>query len=134
MEASPLSQQSRPESFQPKVVGLYESLFNKVCSRRPLRHISYVRLICEQDDDEVEKSEGFWQELFLLKPEPKALKDILTDLSTDDLLHLQAHPQQLLIRAIRRVRDGVEPSDENALDVGPPTRRQHGLIGLRIRP
>ncbi|KAE9978742.1 hypothetical protein EG328_001340 [Venturia inaequalis] len=77
--------------------GLYESLFDK-------------------EEEAIEKSEGFWQELFLLKPDPKALKDILDDLSPDDLLHLQAHPQQLLIRAIRRVQDGKEPSDENALD------------------
>lgn len=30
MEASPLTQQTRPETFQPKIVQLYESLF-KVC-------------------------------------------------------------------------------------------------------
>lgn len=30
MEASPLTQQSRPETFQPKIVQLYETLF-KVC-------------------------------------------------------------------------------------------------------
>ena len=34
MEASPLTQQSRPEIFQPKVVQLYESLF-KVCRPPP---------------------------------------------------------------------------------------------------
>jgi hypothetical protein len=93
-----------------------------------------LRLIRKQDEEAIEKSEGFWQELFLLKPESNALKDILTELSTDDLLHLQAHPQQLLIRAIRRVKDGKEPSDENALDVGFPSVHRHGLIGLRIRP
>jgi hypothetical protein len=27
MEASPLTQQSRPETFQPKIVQLYETLF-----------------------------------------------------------------------------------------------------------
>jgi hypothetical protein len=32
MEASPLTQQSRPETFQPKIVQLYETLF-KVCHR-----------------------------------------------------------------------------------------------------
>lgn len=30
MEASPLTQQSRPETFTPKIVQLYETLF-KVC-------------------------------------------------------------------------------------------------------
>ncbi|KAF2433094.1 DUF1741-domain-containing protein [Tothia fuscella] len=96
MEASPLSQQTRPESFQPKVVRLYESLF--------------------KDEDDVQKSEGFWLELFLLKPDPKSLRSLLTDLSADDLLHLQAHPQQLVLRAVQRIKAGVEPSDENALD------------------
>ncbi|KAF2405010.1 DUF1741-domain-containing protein [Trichodelitschia bisporula] len=96
MEASPLSQQSRPETFQPKVVHLYESLF--------------------KEDEEVEKSEGFWQEFFLLKPDPASLKRILTELSPDDLLHLRAHPQQLVIRAVARIKAGVVPSDEVALD------------------
>jgi hypothetical protein len=75
-------------------------------------------LIFAQDDDEVQKSEGFWQEFFLLKPDPKSFHSILSDLSADDLLHLQAHPQQLVIRAVARIKAGVEPSDENALDVG----------------
>jgi hypothetical protein len=28
MEASPLTQQARPETFKPKIVQLYENLFN----------------------------------------------------------------------------------------------------------
>jgi hypothetical protein len=69
MEASPLTQQSRPDSFQPKVVQLYQQLFH--------------------EDEEIEKPEGFWEEFFLLKPDPSSLQQILDDLSPDDLLHLQ---------------------------------------------
>lgn len=65
----------------------------------------------------MQKPEGFWLELFLLKPDPRALAEILSTLTADDLLHLQAHPQQLVLRAVGRIKEGVEPSDENALDV-----------------
>ena len=112
MDASPLTQQSRPESFQPKIVHLYESLFKEA--------------------EEVAKPEGFWDEFFLHKPDPASLRAILLALSPDDLLHfqvsladytrfransLQAHPQQFVLRAISRVKAGVPPSDENALEV-----------------
>jgi hypothetical protein len=115
MEASPLSQQARPESFQPKVVSLYETLF-KVEST-PQLHTFISSLTCAQEEEEIEKSEGFWQEFFLHKPDAKALEKLLASLSADDLLHLQAHPQQLLIRAIARIKEGKEPADEHGLDV-----------------
>jgi hypothetical protein len=124
MEVSPLSQQLRPESFQPKVVRLYESLF-KVRRPTPQYSLPVLTLTPAKDDDEVQKSEGFWQEFFLLKPDPKSLLEILDDLSAEDLLDLQAHPQQLVIRAVARIKAGVEPSDENALDVGLPEPRTY---------
>lgn len=69
MEASPLTQQARPQTFQPKIVHLYEELF--------------------KDDEEVEKPEGFWQEFFLHKPDAASLKQILGELGPDELLHFQ---------------------------------------------
>ena len=42
-----------------------------------------------KDDGELEKSEGFWQELFLLKPDGLALRRILDTFTAEDLLHLQ---------------------------------------------
>lgn len=69
MEASPLTQQARPQTFQPKIVHLYESLF--------------------KEDEEEEKPEGFWQEFFLHKPDAASLRDILGELSPEDLLHRQ---------------------------------------------
>ena len=69
METSPLTQQARPQTFQPKIVHLYESLF--------------------KEDEEEEKPEGFWQEFFLHKPEAVSLRKILGELSAEDLLHRQ---------------------------------------------
>lgn len=69
METSPLTQQARPQTFQPKIVHLYESLF--------------------KEDEEEEKPEGFWQEFFLHKPDAASLRKILDELSPDDLLHRQ---------------------------------------------
>lgn len=70
MEPSPLTQQTRPAVFKPKVVQLYEQLF----------------------EEAVEKPEGFWHELFLLKPDAASLRNALADLSADDLLHQQVRP------------------------------------------
>ena len=69
METSPLTQQARPQTFQPKIVHLYESLF--------------------KEDEEEEKPEGFWQEFFLHKPEAVSLRTILGELGAEDLLHRQ---------------------------------------------
>ncbi|KAI9768561.1 MAG: hypothetical protein M1840_004758 [Geoglossum simile] len=96
MEQSPLTQQARPESFQPKIVGLYEALF--------------------KDDEDVDRSEGFWREFFLLRPDPASLRQILADLSADDLLNLQAQTHQLFSNAVSFVKAGIAPSDEIAFD------------------
>ncbi len=50
--------------------------------RRPL-------LTSGQDEDDQEKSEGYWKEFFLLKPDKATLHRLIEDLSPDDLLHLQ---------------------------------------------
>ncbi|KAL1631763.1 hypothetical protein SLS56_004282 [Neofusicoccum ribis] len=103
MEPSPLTQVSRPETFQPKIVQLYEALFQ---SPDPAL----------DDHDDHEHSEGFWQEFFLLKPDPPSLRRVLQSLSADAMLHLQVPAQQLFSRAIDRVQDAKAPSDEIALD------------------
>ncbi|KAL6703315.1 hypothetical protein ACN47E_010022 [Coniothyrium glycines] len=97
MEASPLTRDSRPDMFQPKILRLYEAVF-------------------KEDDDELLLSDGFWQEFFLHRPEATGLKQVLAALAPDDLLHRQAHSQQLFHHAVRRVRDAMPPSDETALE------------------
>ncbi|KAJ5589820.1 hypothetical protein N7450_003792 [Penicillium hetheringtonii] len=97
MEASPLTQQSRPEIFQPKVVQLYESLFKPA-------------------DDAEEPSEGFWREFFLLPPDPSKLHALLDGLSPDETLGLQTQTRHLFSRAIREAASNAAPSDGHALD------------------
>ena len=70
MEVSPLTQQTRPSSFQPKIIGLYDNLL-------------------KQDDEDLAYSDGFWGEFFLLRPDKAGLQRRLDELTTDDLLHLQ---------------------------------------------
>ncbi|KAL1995794.1 hypothetical protein VTN49DRAFT_660 [Thermomyces lanuginosus] len=95
MEQSPLTQQSRPESFQPKIVQLYENLFR---------------------DPDVEPTEGFWREFFLLSPEKTQLQRILDAIESDDLLTLQAQTQQLFARAIREASSEDAPKNRYALE------------------
>ncbi|KAF1809114.1 DUF1741-domain-containing protein [Eremomyces bilateralis CBS 781.70] len=97
MEQSPLSQQARPDVFQPKVIKLYESLLL-------------------DDEDEAEKPEGFWREFFLHKPDTAGLRQLLANLTPDDMLHLQFRTQQLVSHAIAYIKTGRGPSDEVALD------------------
>ncbi|KAM3415822.1 hypothetical protein BST61_g9329 [Cercospora zeina] len=96
MEQSPLPQQSRPDVFEPKVVGLYKHLFLEV----------------EEDD----KDDAFWTTLFLLKPDTEKLREILEPIDAEFLLHIQHQPQQLLLQALARVKAAQAPADENALD------------------
>ncbi|KAL9068698.1 MAG: hypothetical protein Q9161_006012 [Pseudevernia consocians] len=97
MEASPLTQQTRPSSFQPKIIGLYHTLF-------------------KQEDEDLVYSDAFWGEFFLLRPDKVGLERSLDGLTPDDLLHLQHETRQLFVRAVSQVKHGRAPSDENALD------------------
>jgi hypothetical protein len=94
---SPLTQQTRPAVFEPKVVTLYRKLFR------------------ELDDDE--KPKGFWRELFLLKPDIPRLRQLLEDTDPNYLLQVQHQPQQVVVHATHCIKEGVSPGDENALDV-----------------
>ncbi|KAJ9234900.1 hypothetical protein DTO169E5_6367 [Paecilomyces variotii] len=96
MEASPLTQQSRPETFKPKIVQLYEILFNTT--------------------EYAEPSEGFWREFFLLGPDRSQLRGILDKLSPDETLNLQLQTQQLFARATQEVASGTAPNDLHALE------------------
>ncbi|KAI9753267.1 MAG: hypothetical protein M4579_005240 [Chaenotheca gracillima] len=96
MEPSPLTQQARPEAFQPKIVELYQALF--------------------QDEEDSEKGEGFWREFFLLRPDKARLRGVLANLPADDLLHFQSQTRLLFSRSIENVNIARAPSDEIALD------------------
>ncbi|KAJ5476280.1 hypothetical protein N7475_002009 [Penicillium sp. IBT 31633x] len=96
MDASPLTQQSRPESFKPKIVQLYENLFKEA--------------------DDADPSEGFWREFFLLPPDRNQLHAILDHLSSDETISLQIQTRRFFARAIREAAAGVAPADSYALD------------------
>ncbi|KAL2109746.1 hypothetical protein VUR80DRAFT_2074 [Thermomyces stellatus] len=95
MEPSPLTRQPQPEVFQPKVVQLYESLFK---------------------GDDPEKSDGFWTEFFLLRPDRAALKWILDELSPADILQLDVQTRDLFRRAVTAVKSGRNGADVHALE------------------
>lgn len=84
MEASPLTQQTRPETFKPKIVQLYETLFQVgfCCVNSPW-------LINGQASEDADPSEGFWREFFLLPPDSGKLGSILNGLTPDETLSLQ---------------------------------------------
>ncbi|SPO05117.1 uncharacterized protein DNG_07802 [Cephalotrichum gorgonifer] len=97
MEPSPLTRQPQPDVFQPKVVQLYESLF-------------------KLQDDDAEKSEGFWTEFFLLRPDRPALRRVLDELGPADVVHLEGHTRDLFARAVVAVKAGRNGSDAHALE------------------
>ncbi|EGC43251.1 conserved hypothetical protein [Histoplasma capsulatum var. duboisii H88] len=96
MESSPLTQQSRPDTFQPKIVKLYETLFLNA--------------------EDAEPSEGFWREFFLLPPQRVRLSQILDVISPDDILQIHFHTQQLFSKAIKEAAAGESPSNIYALE------------------
>ncbi|CEJ62358.1 hypothetical protein PMG11_10859 [Penicillium brasilianum] len=98
MEASPLTQQSRPETFTPKIVQLYETLFKA------------------SEDVYVEPSEGFWREFFLLPPDRARLHSLLDGLTPDETLHLQTQTKHLFARAIHEASSGATAAASYALD------------------
>lgn len=82
---SPLTRQEAPDVFEPKVVGLYKRLFRV---GMPLLE-SKLRSKLRQEVEDDEKPQGFWTELFLLKPDTAKLRQILEDTDTEYLIHLQ---------------------------------------------
>ncbi|KAI9369245.1 hypothetical protein BJX61DRAFT_549738 [Aspergillus egyptiacus] len=94
---SPLTLQSRPETFKPKIVQLYENLF-------------------QVHPDYTEPSEGFWREFFLLPPDRAQLNAILEALSPDDTLSSQSQTQQFFARGIQEASSGSQPVVSYALD------------------
>ncbi|KAL1606738.1 hypothetical protein SLS60_004145 [Paraconiothyrium brasiliense] len=96
MDPSPLTQVSQ-QSFQPKIIHLYETLFR-------------------EEDEDVELSEGFWEEFFLHRPDHAGFKRVLGGIPPDEMLHMQQHSQELFRRAIARIKAGSAPSDEIALE------------------
>ncbi|RMZ81155.1 hypothetical protein DV737_g2694, partial [Chaetothyriales sp. CBS 132003] len=99
---SPLTQQLRPDVFEPKIVQLYIHLFNVLAN--------------DEDDDDPVPSEGFWREFFLLKPDKQRLFDILSPLTANELLHIQTQTQAFFRRSISEAGSARSPQNQNALE------------------
>lgn len=84
-------------------------------SNAPQHHAADSRQ--QVDDEPVEPSEGFWREFFLHKPEPAGLKRVLASMAPDEMLHQQAHSQQLFSQAMLRIKQAKAPADDIALEV-----------------
>ncbi|QUC16195.1 uncharacterized protein UV8b_00436 [Ustilaginoidea virens] len=98
MDASPLTRQPPPEVFTPKIVQLYSSLFK------------------DDDDDGGEKSDGFWKEFFLLRPDLESLRNLLNDLSPAATLFSEGRTRELFGAAIATVKTGQGSAPSHALD------------------
>ncbi|RDA92272.1 hypothetical protein CP533_5742 [Ophiocordyceps camponoti-saundersi (nom. inval.)] len=96
MEASPLTRQPPPEVLTPKIVQLYSSLF--------------------QDDEDGDRSDGFWKEFFLLRPDLTKLQVMLSELSPADVLLLESRTRALFGRAVEMVKTGQGLAPLHALD------------------
>jgi hypothetical protein len=86
IDQSPLTQQARPDVFEPKIVGLYNVLFKVKASKSTL-NLSCLTTSQNVDDDE--KSEGFWREFFLLQPDTVRLRQILENVDGEGLIHAE---------------------------------------------
>ncbi|KAK2074186.1 hypothetical protein P8C59_008410 [Phyllachora maydis] len=87
MEQSPLTHQPRPEVFQPKIVRLYEALFQQ-----------------DDEDGQDDKSDGFWAEFFLHRPDRAALRCLLDAIPPDELLQSDLRTRQLFSRAVAALK------------------------------
>ena len=90
MTDSPLTRQVAPEVFEPKVVELYKKLFRVSTTKRMS---TYSAKTCQEVEDD-EKPQGFWTELFLLKPDIAQLRHILESTDGEYLIHLQVCTDQ----------------------------------------
>ncbi|KAK1820922.1 hypothetical protein LTR12_004634 [Friedmanniomyces endolithicus] len=116
---SPLTQQARPEVFEPKVVGLYK------------------RLLTNVHDDEI--PQGFWAELFLLRPDLPRLQQVLENADAGLLIQSQHHSHQLLIQSIAalKVVAGLDNVDavfsELVASLDSIIRKDDGDVSLRLK-
>ncbi|KAG6175012.1 hypothetical protein E4U27_006337 [Claviceps purpurea] len=97
MEASPLTRQPPPEVFTPKILELYAALF-------------------QDDYNGEEKSDGFWREFFLLRPDRRSLQKALNDMSPSEVLSFEGRTREMFSQAVAAVQNGQDLAAQHALD------------------
>ncbi|OAA33702.1 hypothetical protein AAL_01167 [Moelleriella libera RCEF 2490] len=97
MEISPLTRQPTPEAFTPKIAELYAALF-------------------KGDYNGEDKSEGFWTEFFLLKPDRQRLQVLFNEIPPADVLLLEGRTRELFGNAVVFVKEGQGLALSHALD------------------
>ncbi len=72
-----------------------------------------------QDDDDGEKSEGFWREFFLLRPDGSTLRRMVAAIPPEHLPQLESQTRQLFSRAVAALKNATHggAADLHALDV-----------------
>lgn len=113
MEASPLTQQSRPDIFKPKIVQLYEDLFQvwyKLKLGQSLKMKTATDIFYLQISEDAEPSEGFWKEFFLLAPDRAQLNLILEQLSPDTTLNIQVRDELSMLLSMLLSKKGQAES------------------------
>ncbi|TKA82713.1 hypothetical protein B0A55_01252 [Friedmanniomyces simplex] len=115
MHSSPLTQQARPDIFEPKVAW-YRILGGEKVQVKIHPLLQQLRRTSRMDAHDDEIPAGFWAELFLLRPDLPRLRDVLEHTDPGLLLQLQHQSHQLLIQSIAALKLGQAPADEHALD------------------
>ncbi|KAI5291201.1 hypothetical protein KEM54_005938 [Ascosphaera aggregata] len=83
--ALPLTQQARPQQFQPKIIQLYQRLFlSQITDITPTPTAPATA-----PTPDFEPTEGFWREFFLLPPDFQGLSRIVDRLTPDEVLNIQ---------------------------------------------
>ncbi|EFZ01432.1 DUF1741-domain-containing protein [Metarhizium robertsii ARSEF 23] len=72
--------------------------------------------LCQEDDDTEEKSDGFWAEFFLLRPDRQSLRALLNDMSPADVLTYEGRTRELFGKATVTVKTGQGLAPLHALD------------------
>ncbi|KIE02539.1 DUF1741 protein, partial [Metarhizium majus ARSEF 297] len=72
--------------------------------------------LCQEDDDTEEKSDGFWAEFFLLRPDRQSLRALLNEMSPADVLTFEGRTRELFGKAIVTVKTGQGLAPLHALD------------------
>ena len=71
----------------------------------------------QEDEYAEEKSDGFWKEFFLLRPDRQRFRDLLNKIPPAEVLAFEGRTRELFSRATEAVKSGQVLATIHALDV-----------------